>query len=145
MEKAAEKRTSMEKVKAEELLSRFRSKEDLYRYMTQQGKQRCIYICVMIVNVFLPSIAQTKLSFLRDILCNKKKFLRNNEVNRIEVPMYQELSVKNMYQDAMADEVLKDYLPSLEQLSGKLPERDFFFGILCTLKNGYMIEVIAEA
>ena len=28
----------MESVQAEELLSRFRSKEDLYRYMTQQGK-----------------------------------------------------------------------------------------------------------
>lgn len=28
----------MKSVQAEELLSRFRSKEDLYRYMTQQGK-----------------------------------------------------------------------------------------------------------
>ena len=26
------------KIMAEDLLSRFRSKEDLYRYMTQQGK-----------------------------------------------------------------------------------------------------------
>jgi len=26
------------KYKAEELISRFRSKEDLYRYLTQQGK-----------------------------------------------------------------------------------------------------------
>ena len=27
---------------AEDLLSRFRSKEDLYRYMTQQGKARIL-------------------------------------------------------------------------------------------------------
>ena len=27
---------------AEDLLSRFRSKEDLYRYMTQQGKDRLL-------------------------------------------------------------------------------------------------------
>ena len=27
---------------AEDLLSRFRSKEDLYRYMTQQGKARLL-------------------------------------------------------------------------------------------------------
>lgn len=50
-----------------------------------------------------------------------------------------------MYQDAIADPVLSKYLPSKEQLSGKLPERDFFFGILCTLKNQYMKDVIADA
>jgi hypothetical protein len=31
-------RSNIQKTKAEDLLSRFRSKEDLYRYMTQQGK-----------------------------------------------------------------------------------------------------------
>ena len=31
------------KIMAEDLLSRFRSKEDLYRYMTQQGKA-CYFI-----------------------------------------------------------------------------------------------------
>jgi hypothetical protein len=34
MESAAKAKS----IKPEELLSRFRSKEDLYRYMTQQGK-----------------------------------------------------------------------------------------------------------
>ena len=29
---------------AEDLLSRFRSKEDLYRYMTQQGKVRILIV-----------------------------------------------------------------------------------------------------
>jgi hypothetical protein len=32
-----EAKPSLENVKAEELLSRFRSKEDLYRYLTNQG------------------------------------------------------------------------------------------------------------
>ena len=32
---------------AEELLSRFRSKEDLYRYMTQQGKTKNL-ICIIL-------------------------------------------------------------------------------------------------
>ena len=50
-----------------------------------------------------------------------------------------------MYEDAISDPVLSKYLPSKEKLSGKLPERDFFFGILCTLKNQYMKDVIADA
>jgi len=37
------------------------------------------------------------------------------------------------------------YLPSKEQLSGKLPERTFFFGILCTLRRQYMSDIIEDA
>ena len=63
----------------------------------------------------------------------------------MQIPAYQELSVKNLFEDAMNDPVVSKYLPSSEQLGGKLPERDFFFGILSTLKNGYMKEIIEEA
>ena len=63
----------------------------------------------------------------------------------MEVPAYQEISVKNMYADALKDELLVKYLPSKEQLSGRLPERKFFFGILCNLRNQYMKNIIAEA
>jgi len=52
----------------------------------------------------------------------------------MKVPLFQEISVKNLYKDAMTDPVLQKYLPNPDQLSGKLPERDYFFGILCTLK-----------
>ena len=130
---------------AEELLARFRSKEDLYRYMTQHGKRLESRLTAAIVNVFLPTMKGTKLSFMRDILSDTKRHLKQNEINHMEVPNFQELSVKNMYNDALADPVLSKYLPSKEQLSGKLPERDFFFGILCTLKNQYMKDVIADA
>ncbi len=72
---------------------------------------------------------------MRDILSEKKSHLKQNEVNHMKVPMYQEISVKNLYSDAIKDPLLTKYLPDPSQLSGKLPERDFFFGILCTLKN----------
>jgi len=45
----------------------------------------------------------------------------------------------------MQDPVLKKYLPEPDQLSGKMPERDFFFGIMCTLKNQYMKDIISAA
>jgi hypothetical protein len=53
----------------------------------------------------------------------------------MKVPNYAEISVKNLYKDAMNDEILQKYLPSKEQMSGKLPERDFFFGVLGTLRK----------
>ncbi len=63
----------------------------------------------------------------------------------MEVPCYQEISVKNLYEDAMKDELLVKYLPTKEQLSGRLPEREFFFGLMCTLRNQYMKDIIAGA
>jgi hypothetical protein len=97
------------------------------------------------VGLFLPSISGTKLSFLRDILKEEKLALKQNEVISMEVPNYQEISVKNLYDDAMADPDLEKYLPTRKQLSGKLPERDFFFGVLCTLRRQYMTDIISEA
>ncbi len=76
----------------------------------------------------------TKLSFMRDILSEKKSHLKQNDVIRLDVPAYQEISVKNHYEDAMKDPVFSKYLPTKEQLSNKLPERDFFFGVVCTLR-----------
>jgi hypothetical protein len=45
----------------------------------------------------------------------------------------------------MKDELLMKYLPTREQLSGRLPERDFFFGLMCTLCNQYIKDIIAGA
>jgi hypothetical protein len=82
---------------------------------------------------------------MRDILKDAKMALKQNEVVRMKIPNYQEISVKSLYPDALKDPDLAKYLPSQEQLSGKLPERDFFFGILCTLRRQYMSDIIEEA
>jgi hypothetical protein len=56
----------------------------------------------------------TKLSFMRDVLSDKKLHLKQNEIIRLDIPAYQELSVKNLYEDAMKDPVLTKYLPTKE-------------------------------
>src|SRR3569833_607772 len=59
--------------------------------------------------------------------------------------MYPEISVKNLYNEAMEDSEISQYLPSLEDNTNKLPERDFFFGILASLKGEYLKQIISEA
>ena len=93
----------------------------------------------------MPTQKGTKVSFLRAIFCNKKKALKQTNVSSIVVPHYDELSVKNLYADAMKDELVKDYLPDLEQNSNRVPERDFFFGILNSLRPQYIKKVIEDA
>jgi hypothetical protein len=82
---------------------------------------------------------------MRDLLSESKKHLKQNEVNLMEVPFYSEISVKNLYPDAIQDPLLASYLPSKEQLSNKLPERNFFFGVMCTLRRQYMVDIIKQA
>jgi len=65
-----------------------------------------------VVGVFLPSLHGTSLDFMREILSEKKLHLKVNEVIHLEVPNYQELSIKNLYDDALADPELQKYLPS---------------------------------
>ena len=60
----------LENIKAEELLARFRSKEDLYRYMTNQCMIIYLMIKIIIVGLFLPSYAATKIVFLRSIVAD---------------------------------------------------------------------------
>lgn len=104
----------MESVMAESLTSRFRSKEDLHRYLTQSGKPPIHFVTFFKAGIFLPSLKGTSLAFLRDVLREEKLHLRTNEVIHLEVPAYTELSVKNMYPDAVNDPVLAKYLPSKE-------------------------------
>ena len=63
----------------------------------------------------------------------------------IDIPNYPEISVTNLYDDAMQDPDIAVYLPSKKQLSNKLPERNFFFGILSTLKHQYLKDIINDA
>ena len=54
----------------------------------------------------------TKIGFMRDLLSETKMCLKQNEVNHMELPHYHKISVKNMYEDALKDELLVKYLPS---------------------------------
>ena len=82
---------------------------------------------------------------MRDILNENKSHLKSKEVIHLDIPWYAEVSVKNMFDDALKDETLSKYLPSKKQLSNKLPEREFFFGIVSTLRRQYMQDVIKQA
>jgi len=85
------------------------------------------------------------MSFLRAVLLDEKRLLKSQEVVKCNVPLYTELSVKELYTEAMQDEELRAFLPELKVHTSKVPERDFFFGVLGTLKGEYLNALIQEA
>jgi hypothetical protein len=70
--------------------------------------------------------------------------LKTAELRQTAIPRYEELSVKNLYKDAMSDVEVCQYLPDLEQNSSKLPEREFFFNVLGTVKPEYLKYIIEQ-
>ena len=54
----------------------------------------------------------TKIAFLRAILCEEKKAFKTNEITLIDVPNYPEISVTNLYDDAMNDPEVAADLPT---------------------------------
>ena len=73
---SSSKRQTFELVQAEELINRFKSKEDIWRYLTQQGKCPFYMLIFTVVGIFLPTMAGTKISFMRDILKEEKLALK---------------------------------------------------------------------
>ena len=49
--------------------------------------------------------------FLRLVLCDSKELFRKKEVEYIEVPAYDELSVKSLWPEFQKDEKFKKYFP----------------------------------
>ena len=82
--------------------------------------------------------------FLKAVLRGEKQLLKKAEVKFIEVPHYEELSVKKMYPLMAKDPQFMSLFPDKYPI-GKAPPRDYFFNILHTLHADYLQQCIAHA
>ena len=69
--------------------------------------------------------------FLKEVLAEDKALLRLEQVSRINVPLYDELSVGNIWPMLKNDEKFMLYFPT-KMAKGRVPEREYFFNILNT-------------
>ena len=69
--------------------------------------------------------------FLKEVLAEDKALLRLEQVSRINVPLYDELSVGNIWPMMKNDEKFMLYFPT-KMAKGRVPEREYFFNILNT-------------
>ena len=69
--------------------------------------------------------------FLKEVLAEDKALLRLEQVSRINVPLYDELSVGNIWTMLKIDEKFMLYFPT-KMAKGRVPDREYFFNILNT-------------
>ena len=82
--------------------------------------------------------------FLRLVLTEKKRLLHMNDVRRINVPKYDELSVKNLFPKFKDDAAVMSFMPD-QMPKGKTIDREYFFNCLNTVKPDYVRDLITHA
>lgn len=65
----------------------------------------------------------------------KKKFLKNLDVRVIQIIRSKFLSVKELLPHFQKDEFVSQFLPEVQTHNTKPPEKDFFFGLIATLRQ----------
>ena len=59
--------------------------------------------------------------YCRDLICGRKKTIKNDRVKRIHIPQYPSLSVQNICNFLMDHQHVADWLPPLREIP-KLPK-----------------------
>ena len=84
------------------------------------------------MQLYLPPEYMMNKDFLKEVLAEDKALLRLEQVSRINVPLYDELSVGNIWPMMKNDEKFMLYFPT-KMAKGRVPEREYFFNILNTV------------
>ena len=78
------------------------------------------------------------------MLAGKKQLLKKAEIRTIQVPHYDELSVKAIWPQFKKDEAMAKYFPDKFPI-GKGPPREYFFNVLNTVHPDYLEQVMDHA
>ena len=78
------------------------------------------------------------------MLAGKKQLLKKADVNSVEVPQYDELSVRRLWPELKKDAEFCSFFPATYP-AGKGPPRKYFFDILNTLQPEYLAQIMDHA
>ena len=67
--------------------------------------------------------------------------MKKAEVKHVDIPHYEELSVKNIFPMMKDNKNFMQYFPS-KYSKGKAPNRDYFFNLMATLEPDYLWQII---
>ena len=82
--------------------------------------------------------------FLKQVLAGEKDLLKKTEVDYINVPHYEELSVKALWPQFADDPEVSKYFPDTFA-EGKGPARDYFFNVVHTVQGDFLEQLLEHA
>ena len=80
---------------------------------------------------------------IQQIIFNQKLCYFQDEVRRLRIPAYEELSIENIWDTACTIKNFLKYIPKSWDQPRKV-ERKYFWEIICTLASDWVVELIQE-
>jgi hypothetical protein len=96
------------------------------------------------VEAFVPPKAACPFTFLQELAAGKKKYLLRKHVPSFKMPTWPELAVSKLWPVIQQDAAFQDYFPS-KLPAGKVPDKQFFWGIIHAIKPGYAKCLVKDA
>ena len=97
-----------------------------------------------VVQLYIPPKTMIGKDFLKEIFANRKCLLKLSELKTVNVPKYDELSVKQVYPMIKNDPQLNKFFPD-KYPKGRIPDRVYTFNVLNSLKPKYVSDMIKHA
>ena len=94
--------------------------------------------------MYLPPDICINKDFLKDVLAEKKHLLRLDQVKWINVPLYDELSLKNLGPQMCNDDQFTQFFPD-NMPKGRSIDRTYFFNVLNTIHPEYTQSIVKYA
>ena len=98
----------------------------------------------LLVQLYLPPEWMLNKDFLKEIFTDQKSLLRLDQVKRISVPQFDELSVIKLWPMLQSDEKFMRYFPK-KLAKGRVPDREYFFNLVNTFQPNYLQQIIKHA
>ena len=129
---SSSKKRSLSYKKAQEMEWKLKSKQDFYVYLDKHRKSGLpsFYsfrwlnrLTLTLVQYFLPPQSHVNKDFLKQVFSGEKMLLKKKAVTVVEVPHYDELSVKRLWPQYKKDPEFAQYFPDA-YVEGKGPSRE---------------------
>jgi hypothetical protein len=130
--------TKKRRVMTSDLIGKFRSKTDFIKYLTENRKNSQnfpMFLCP--VQLYVPPAKMINKDFLKQVFRDEKKLLRVKDVKYVNMPHYDELSVKKYWPILRQDTTLMTYMPDPIK-ENKIPERGYFWNVANTIMYDYV-------
>jgi len=127
-----------------EIANRFSSKSDFLRYFKEHRKWPPSTLTLAAVQFYVPPDLMVNKDYIRQILTEEKEFLPLKSVKHVNMPMYDELAVKNMWPHCRDIPGIMRHFPD-KLPKGRLPDREYFWNVMNTLNEEYVGNLIRHA
>ena len=131
-------------IDARDLIARFRSKSDLYDYLSQHRKCPPSSSKSSTGQFYMPPRKKVTKDFLKEVFAGRKHLIPRAQLRPVEVPKYDELSVVSLIADIMKEKELAKFLPE-QRTRADLPDRQFFFNVVITTDPDYLAALLKHA